>query len=747
MPLRRSTVRAAVARAATLLAVLACTSCERNGASTGAPTAAAAAAEGDADADAQDAPAAEVTAPPLDEPVDLARWCRLTASGTRDQVLWPREAEWGIATIRDDHDHTAWQAPADESTTVVLDCQPWVQAPVALDAIEVGFADGQPVPFSVTTRVGCGGDVVATADGTGEDPVVLGSARAGCIEIAFGESSDLRVGRIAIWSRDGLALPPAPPSPAVSGDLLPPSGAVEGFYGVPWSWREREAVVRSLALDGLGAYLYAPKWDPLHRAAWREPYPEAFVDQLGGLAAKGESWGIRVFFGLSPFIDFAAESDADLVVAKAVRFVRAGVTGVALLADDIEFESDRPIDAAMAAEHVALANRTLAAAAEIDPDVAIWFVPTVYSDERLDQWRTAEEYVSGLGELDPAIAVLWTGPATSNASIAPGDLERVEALLGRRVLVWDNFWANDGGDGLDGRILMGGFTGRPPDLGEAVAGIVQNPAIQGAVARFDVAMFGAHAAAGETDVSTQRRHAAERETEFAIRADDETVALVEMLAGVFDGDALSGPGFIDLDSTVAEAVAQLTAGAPIDIDALLDRFSEMATLQSRVHHSALDPDLVDDLWFPLERIRIEGEAGLWSVLELIARSSGVDPAPFAAEVDARIVAASRNRFVVSAGVVPGWIAAVRATGEGAVPVAVGGPLHPPSECAVGMPLFAGFVLTGTAIRVAGLGPVGGLGAASRPAPHAGVYRVAVTRWEPADDSRRLHWYWGDVVCE
>lgn len=42
-------------------------------------------------------------------------------------------------------------------------------------------------------------------------------------------------------------------------------GIIEGFYGTPWTWRERREVAASLAGAGMDTYVYAPKDDPLHR--------------------------------------------------------------------------------------------------------------------------------------------------------------------------------------------------------------------------------------------------------------------------------------------------------------------------------------------------------------------------------------------------------------------------------------------------------------------------------------------------
>jgi len=50
------------------------------------------------------------------------------------------------------------------------------------------------------------------------------------------------------------------------------AGVVEGFYGPPWSHRERLDLLAAAPALGLDTYLYAPKDDPWHRGRWREPW-------------------------------------------------------------------------------------------------------------------------------------------------------------------------------------------------------------------------------------------------------------------------------------------------------------------------------------------------------------------------------------------------------------------------------------------------------------------------------------------
>jgi hypothetical protein len=39
-------------------------------------------------------------------------------------------------------------------------------------------------------------------------------------------------------------------------------GIIEGFFGPPWTWQEREAYAPYLKSHGYAFYIYAPKGDP-----------------------------------------------------------------------------------------------------------------------------------------------------------------------------------------------------------------------------------------------------------------------------------------------------------------------------------------------------------------------------------------------------------------------------------------------------------------------------------------------------
>jgi hypothetical protein len=551
---------------------------------------------------------------------DLAPVLRLREEGTFTAILeWTRESRDALATTRDSDPDTGWLPTPGEAALAELDLAPFTGRPIAVRAIEMEWAGPAP-EVEVRVRDACGGGLVARSRGSAR--VALSDVCGSCIELAVRAETGARLVSLGVESADGaIALPPlvaAPPAvPAISHRDL---GVIEGFYGQPWDWDERARMVDVLGRAGLGLYIYAPKDDRLHRAEWRTPYPADFVARFGELAALAEARGVRAVIALSPFIDFdpGAASDLDAIVAKLRAFVEAGAGGIALFADDIEFDSDRPIDGALGRVHVDAVNAVLAALRDTEPDVRMWFVGTVYSDERLATWASGADYLRALRGLDPGVSVLWTGPGTFSPSLAGSDLVAASELVGRPVAIWDNHWANDGGDAVFGRILLGTYGARDRDLLTVPRSVVNNPMIQGSLSRLAVGTFAAWAADPTLDAAGMRARSAAAELAFGGGAGDD--ALLVRLMETLDGSNAGEPSDRILAAVLGRITAALTAGeapATDDVVLALDRLASARTLASELRHSRVGADLVDELAFPLAKVSAGAELGLLA-LERVA---------------------------------------------------------------------------------------------------------------------------------
>ena len=251
-------------------------------------------------------------------------------------------------------------------------------------------------------------------------------------------------------------------------------GTVEGFFGPLWTWEEREAVMRRLAPEGYGFYLYAPKGDSYLRRRWHEPRPSADAESLARFAAACREAGVRFGVGLSPFeVHFGFGGDARAVMAhKLAEVDAAGLDILAILFDDMRGEL--PDLARRQAEIVAFAaERTTAS--------QIIVCPSYYSDDPvLDRVFGArpDDYLRDLGRaLDPRIAIMWTGEEVCSREYSPAHLDRVAEEIGRKPFLWDNYPVNDGAR-MSKHLHLRAFTGRPAGIAPHIAGHAVNPASQ-----------------------------------------------------------------------------------------------------------------------------------------------------------------------------------------------------------------------------------------------------------------------------
>ncbi len=245
-------------------------------------------------------------------------------------------------------------------------------------------------------------------------------------------------------------------------------GIVEGFYGPPWDWVERLSIMEFLGRVGLNAYVYAPKWDPLHRERWRLPYDPGFADRLGMLLDSASRYGVRIVFALSPGldVDYSSEHDAALLLRKLGWVMEMGVEDLALLLDDVPPVLRGRGFKTLAEAQAHLVNRLFR---ELRPRSLV-FCPTHYYGLR-------EDYMGELGALvDPEVHVVWTGMWVASHRIGVEELESVSRLLGRKPFLWDNYPVNDYFRvyGIT-RLHLGPLRNRPAELARYVSGYVSNP--------------------------------------------------------------------------------------------------------------------------------------------------------------------------------------------------------------------------------------------------------------------------------
>ncbi len=597
-------------------------------------------------------------------PTELIPWVRIRASGTRpaEGHDWARETEAGPATVRDDDPDNGWQPPDGEGAVLELDLQPWLGRRVSLRTLEASWS-GQLPEVSVALLPGCGLEPYSELSWDDpSQPLDLEGRCAGCVELRVLGGEDTVLHSLSLTSGDGYI-----DVPLLDGvtELFEPgshpgSGLIEGFYGQPWSWRERKAALVTLWRTGQGLYLYAPKDDPYHRDQWREPYPSDQQDAFAELAAVAQVLDVKFVVGISPFIDLDPEDEGDWEILrdKLLGFAEMGVGGVALLADDIEFEVDVTVDAELGATHASFANRLLAELQAEHPDMGLWFVPTVYSDERMERWEGAPAYLEALQALDPSIPVMWTGSGTFAQTIEAADMDTVRGLIGRDPLIWDNYWANDAWDWASGRVHLSAYQGRAADLADAVDGIGANPMTQGALSRLNAGALAAWLEEpGEDTELLGWATAASVEALLGYGHQESTAkdaTLLLRLMEAFEGSGLDMPAHAELESWV-EAFAEDPETAA---RRLLPILAGLAVAESELHHSGLDSELVDELYFPGLKLHHEGMAGLWALRALAERCAGRDGDEAMELAREQLELSGESRFVFSIGSLEDLVEAV-----------------------------------------------------------------------------------------
>jgi hypothetical protein len=325
--------------------------------------------------------------------------------------------------------------------------------------------------------------------------------------------------------------------------MYPVRGIIEGFYGPPWSHRERLDLIAFCGAHDLNAFVYAPKDDPYHRESWREPYPPAELARLGELVEAGRRHGVEVHWTIAPGLDVCHASDDDFarLLAKAEQLWSVGVRAFHLLFDDIADELHCAADrerfggeaSPSAAAEAFLSNRFrrefLAPRPEAKPLVVC---PIEYHGVHESPYRET------LGrELDAEALIWWTGPDVVPATITRADAAAAKAAFGgHELLLWDNYPVNDF---EPSRLFLGPLLGREANLD--VAGAIANGMVQAAPSKLAFATFAAWATQGDA-YDPERAYEAALRSVGGEAADALRVLADASRSGPLGGeDALAGP--------------------------------------------------------------------------------------------------------------------------------------------------------------------------------------------------------------
>ncbi len=257
------------------------------------------------------------------------------------------------------------------------------------------------------------------------------------------------------------------------------TGYCEGYYGRLPDFAQRRRWVQALAAAGGTAYLYGPKEDSFHRRDWRKPYPADFRREFADFVAYARRRKVEVAASLAPGLSYRYTSAADYrrLWKKVEAFLAMGCRQIALLMDDIP--NALPAEASPKFSSLGQAHADLLA--RLDADVkrqnskaTLWFCPTVYCDRFAEGGKgQSDPYLRDLAAgCPPDALMLWTGSDVVSPTLRSKDFQGIRTHFGDRVLVWDNFYANDY---CPTRVFLGPLQGRGAEVARNSRGWLLNP--------------------------------------------------------------------------------------------------------------------------------------------------------------------------------------------------------------------------------------------------------------------------------
>lgn len=240
-------------------------------------------------------------------------------------------------------------------------------------------------------------------------------------------------------------------------------GVIEGFYGNPWSHKDRLRQFDFYGLHKMNIYVYGPKDDPYHRAKWREPYPEKEAALLRELVEAAHRNKVQFVWAIHPGGDIKwNKTDSVAVVDKLEKMYALGIRTFAVFFDDIWGEGAKGDKQAGLLNYVT--DEFVRKHTDVEPLI---MCPTQYNKA----W-SGGDYLPTLGtKMYPEVRIMWTGNSVVDM-IEKNDMEWINGQIRRKAFIWLNYPVNDY---CQSRLLMGKTYGNGKDIYDMVSGFCSNP--------------------------------------------------------------------------------------------------------------------------------------------------------------------------------------------------------------------------------------------------------------------------------
>lgn len=223
---------------------------------------------------------------------------------------------------------------------------------------------------------------------------------------------------------------------------VPIRGIVEGFYGTPWTQKQRVDMLAFCQKQGLNAYIYAPKDDVYERKEWRSSYPAAEQKNLSYLVQTAEKNQLYFIYALSPGLDLhlqgdEAQADREAARKKLQSLYDIGVRQFAIFFDDIDNK-----DGLGQAEFINWLDDNFV---KTHPDVKnLVTVPTEYFYQDMQHDGTSTDYTAAFAKnLHDDVYVLYTGDKVVSDGLSDESYAVAKNLYGRPLSLWWNYPVTD----------------------------------------------------------------------------------------------------------------------------------------------------------------------------------------------------------------------------------------------------------------------------------------------------------------
>ena len=267
-------------------------------------------------------------------------------------------------------------------------------------------------------------------------------------------------------------------------------GAVEGYYGYPWSVDGTLSWMDYAKRYKMNIFLYGPKSDPYHLGKWKEEYPVELTEEE-------KAHGVLSQDDIRTITDKAAECNVDFVwvahpaMQNGINFgshatIDQGVQDLMTKFDHMYdlgvrefgvFLDDIPYGSANGSSHAYLIDQVqkklyetynTEGVAPEDQIKPLFFTPTYYT-----VYGASSGYLSAFRDIHEDVVICFTGNDVFS-DISNADAAQYEEWIGRTPCLWWNYPVNDNDDNVFYTCPIDSFYSQDSDLSNFI-GIVSNP--------------------------------------------------------------------------------------------------------------------------------------------------------------------------------------------------------------------------------------------------------------------------------